>query len=1268
MRTKLLLLLCLLCSGSAFGQFTLVSGTVTDPNGLYYSYATITAQLVISGTPVFTATNLPYTPPTQPVGLSSGGSFTMQLASNGALTPGGSTWTFQVCSSAGTVPPAFGNGPICFTVAGVTLSGSSQSLSSTLSTAAPALTAAFGGGGTGCVPLSSTANALLYLNSGGVNCTTSAQLTFTPQSGTNAPVFKLTDSSGYGTDFRLQQSGAETDLYAGLPAFNDSTVVPKAGTLQVLNGSYAGLWLGGGGNFEVVGSVDLSSISRTSNVVTAICSAGCAFPVGTVVNINQVTDSSYNGNFIILSSGLSGSSTALTWSQTGSNSSSSGGHIALATKGYNFFADAGPLNLSGNGFEAFANGTSFDAKGSPAGMLFVVGGSPTAANSAGGPISMYAGDTEAFTGSPAGSINLTAGSSRGTGNNNGGSINLNPGTATGSGTAGAVVIGNVTGSTQCLHVNSSGAVSGTGVDCSGSTPPSNVVTVCASGCQATTISAALALSACSSGNCLIQPATNTTYTHNLTINQPRIWIQCQNPSTIINTAAATNDVIDFVTGSAGSAVLGCTVRGVAYAGDGSGGETTSQAGIWVNSGDVVSGILIKDVVIDGADTQHGTNFPIRLGNNSNPATATGNVVKNVTISNVVGYSATGYNLITSNNNFVDHAPVTMTSNPSCASVLNSSTLNCGRHGWYVSTGSNNTITHTTVTGGLNVSFECNTSDNQPASINNLWSEDISMNEAGQTGVSNYAAFHRTSNCRGNKWLNNIAYQPAGHGFWNEDAQGANPTAQLLATTNGCVRSGNTLTMVLQTAISPAPVQWNRVQISSDTSNSVCNGLFTVASVTDGAHFTLTTPPNLIGATTGTDAGTAQLTYSRGQNNEFAGNSAIQPGLDGFLLYGTSLTELRGNFCWDASQGSPGTYSCFVLSQNGSSVGSIGNHIEADNRGYGSDTTAYSFAILDASDINNSVNGNSWGAAINSPPVYDPNHVGVWGANTVAAVQWLGQGPVPSSTLVVGTDANNVLTAPSFQGNGTKVQLSTGATTTNDCVKFDANGNTVDAGAACGSGGGAVSSVSGSASGVTVSPTTGATVVSLGGALDSYPNAVTVSGTNSIYLASNYSNDMCKTIEAAIAANGSGHTYNARGFTGNQVCLQSWAYGNTTVMLYGGAAIGTEVDGTLQLSSSLNLYFDGPSGSSYTDGVSNYGTPALIIPWGFKISHLAKLGHFFHPCTGTNTPVTGCTTLVPVRSFAVSATSGSGTNTLTGTTSGLVISGGPGSVKTSTSRN
>lgn len=42
-------------------------------------------------------------------------------------------------------------------------------------------------------------------------------------------------------------------------------------------------------------------------------------------------------------------------------------------------------------------------------------------------------------------------------------------------------------------------------------------------------------------------------------------------------------------------------------------------------------------------------------------------------------------------------------------------------------------------------------------------------------------------------------------------------------------------------------------------------------------------------------------------------------------------------------------------------------------------------------------------------------------------------------------------AANKQGNGSLFQLSTGSTTTNDCGKFDANGNNVDAGAACGVG-------------------------------------------------------------------------------------------------------------------------------------------------------------------------------------------------------------------------
>ncbi|HLZ39378.1 MAG TPA: hypothetical protein VKQ11_00355 [Candidatus Sulfotelmatobacter sp.] len=59
------------------------------------------------------------------------------------------------------------------------------------------------------------------------------------------------------------------------------------------------------------------------------------------------------------------------------------------------------------------------------------------------------------------------------------------------------------------------------------------------------------------------------------------------------------------------------------------------------------------------------------------------------------------------------------------------------------------------------------------------------------------------------------------------------------------------------------------------------------------------------------------------------------------------------------------------------------------------------------------------------------------------------------TLITNSASTGAVTATlgkTFQGNGTKLQLSTGTTTTGDCVKFDANGNTIDSGGACGGGG------------------------------------------------------------------------------------------------------------------------------------------------------------------------------------------------------------------------
>jgi hypothetical protein len=72
----------------------------------------------------------------------------------------------------------------------------------------------------------------------------------------------------------------------------------------------------------------------------------------------------------------------------------------------------------------------------------------------------------------------------------------------------------------------------------------------------------------------------------------------------------------------------------------------------------------------------------------------------------------------------------------------------------------------------------------------------------------------------------------------------------------------------------------------------------------------------------------------------------------------------------------------------------------------------------------------------------------------------------SFSQISGYLALNQIAPAALQGNGSKVQLFSGTAAANDCAKFDANGNLVSAGAPCGSGSGAVSSVFGRTGAVT----------------------------------------------------------------------------------------------------------------------------------------------------------------------------------------------------------
>ena len=152
-------------------------------------------------------------------------------------------------------------------------------------------------------------------------------------------------------------------------------------------------------------------------------------------------------------------------------------------------------------------------------------------------------------------------------------------------------------------------------------------------------------------------------------------------------------------------------------------------------------------------------------------------------------------------------------------------------------------------------------------------------------------------------------------------------------------------------------------------------------------------------------------------------------------------------------------------------------------------------------------------------------------------------------------------------------------------------------------------------------------------------------------------DMCSAVIAACQKLGTtnyplGATIDARGFTGDQVCLPPHA----TQMLNGCTANGGKL-----LLGTVHIYADGPTGGvngHYDDGHSSgVGTPAFIIPnqfWGIEGVSRGSSGNpgtWLSVCTGTNTPVTGCNNSFPVRLFTINSTSISG-NTMTVTPTGL----------------
>lgn len=282
MRTLLraLFLICAVVAlpfAAAAQNSTTVTGTITDPNGLPYSFATISAQLQPSSsvtptipppcngqlsTPCSVA---PFTQATADVN----GTFSMNLASNAVLTPAGSQWTFTV-SETGVPPPAgFGSRQFTFTSTGTLISGATVSISTQLSTASSALTRGAASAGV------SSLNTL----TGAVILAAGANITLTPVGNT----ITIASSGGGSTAFPVTVTGG---VSGAVPCFT-STTVESAGTLLTANA----VVIGGG-----AGACPTSIAAATTTTFALFATAGApafrAIATTDIPTLNQNTTGS----------------------------------------------------------------------------------------------------------------------------------------------------------------------------------------------------------------------------------------------------------------------------------------------------------------------------------------------------------------------------------------------------------------------------------------------------------------------------------------------------------------------------------------------------------------------------------------------------------------------------------------------------------------------------------------------------------------------------------------------------------------------------------------------------------------------------------------------------------------------------------------------------------------------------------------------------------------------------------------------------------------
>ena len=262
--------------------YTTVTGTITDPNGVPYSFANISADLQpAAGGPICSGDPFSGHIPGQ---ADANGTFSMSIPPNASITPSSTHWQFTVSISPGVAYP-FGKGPQSFVVSNVTISGASQSLTSTLSTPAPALTVTFGGGGGG-TPCVTTALSFQFNNGGVFGC--EPDLTFTAPHTINLAspgVLALAAGSSI-TGITATMLPAATNSALGIVQPDNVSLDIAASLLElkptanntVAGFSNAGAYVGyTGGSGITLASSQIACATSTASVF------GCVKPDGTTI-------------------------------------------------------------------------------------------------------------------------------------------------------------------------------------------------------------------------------------------------------------------------------------------------------------------------------------------------------------------------------------------------------------------------------------------------------------------------------------------------------------------------------------------------------------------------------------------------------------------------------------------------------------------------------------------------------------------------------------------------------------------------------------------------------------------------------------------------------------------------------------------------------------------------------------------------------------------------------------------------------------------------